>query len=120
LVYLERQERWAYLVPPGLQVFQALTVQPAPPASLEFLVPLVQPGSTGQQALLELLVSQVSLVLPELLVFQELLVRLVLRAQQGQPALTVQAVLLEQLVLKVPLAPSASALAPQEPQEPQE
>jgi hypothetical protein len=38
---LERQERWAYLVPPGLQVLQALTVQPAPPASLEFLVPLV-------------------------------------------------------------------------------
>jgi hypothetical protein len=56
---LERQERWACLVPPGLQEWQALTVRQEPPASLEFLVLLVQPGSTGQQ------------VLPELLVFQE-------------------------------------------------
>ena len=42
-----------FQVPPGLQELQALTVQQEPPASLEFLVPL------------ELLVSQVPLVLPE-------------------------------------------------------
>jgi hypothetical protein len=35
---LVRQERWACLVPPGLQEWQALTVRQEPPASLEFLV----------------------------------------------------------------------------------
>jgi hypothetical protein len=35
-------------------VLLALTALPEPPASLEFLVRLVQPGSTGQQALPEL------------------------------------------------------------------
>jgi hypothetical protein len=56
---------------------------------LEFLVPLVQPGSTGQQVRLELLVSPEQQALPELSVFQELRVRLVLRAvmvQQAQQA----------------------------------
>jgi hypothetical protein len=47
-----QQARWACLAPPELQELQALTVQQEPPASLEFLVPLVQPGSTGQQVLL--------------------------------------------------------------------
>jgi hypothetical protein len=59
-----RQERWACLVPPGLQELQALTVQQEPPASLEFLAPL------------ELLVSQVPLVLLESLAV------MVLQAQQ--------------------------------------
>jgi hypothetical protein len=62
---LEQQARWGCLVPPGLQELQALTVQQEPPASLEFLVRLVQPGSTGQQVLLELLVSQERQALPE-------------------------------------------------------
>jgi hypothetical protein len=48
------------------RVLQALTVLQEPPASLEFLGPLVQPGSTGQQVLLELLVSQERQALPEL------------------------------------------------------
>ena len=47
-------------------VLLALTALPEPPASLEFLVLLVQPGSTGQQVLLELLVSQERQALPEL------------------------------------------------------
>jgi hypothetical protein len=34
-------------------VLQALTVQQEPPASLVYLAQLVQPGSTGRQALLE-------------------------------------------------------------------
>ena len=34
-------------------VLQGLTVQPAPQVSLEFLVLLVQPGSTAQQVPLE-------------------------------------------------------------------
>jgi hypothetical protein len=63
-----QQARWACLVPPELQELQALTVQQEPPASLVSQVPLVQPGSTGQQVLLELLE------------FLGLLVRLVLRA----------------------------------------
>jgi hypothetical protein len=63
-----QQARWACLVPPELQELQALTVQQEPPASLASQVPLVQPGSTGQQVLLELLE------------FLGLLVRLVLRA----------------------------------------
>jgi hypothetical protein len=70
---LERQERWAYLVPPGLQELQALTVQQVPPASLEFLVLL------------------------ELLVFQELLVRLVLRAVMVLQAQQVSSVSLVRL-----------------------
>jgi hypothetical protein len=45
------------------RVLLALTALPEPPASLEFLAQLVQPGSTGQQALPELLVSQVLLEL---------------------------------------------------------
>jgi hypothetical protein len=75
-------------------VFQ---VQPVPLVSLEFLVPLVQPGSTGQQALLELLVSQVPLVLPESSVFQELLVRPVLRAVMVPQVQQVSSVSLVQL-----------------------
>jgi hypothetical protein len=59
LVPMEQQARWACLEPPGLQELQVLTVQQEPPASLEFLVPL------------ELLVSQVPLVLLESSVFQE-------------------------------------------------
>jgi hypothetical protein len=48
------------------RVLQALTVQQEPPASLEFLALLVQPGSTGQQVLLELSESQERQALPEL------------------------------------------------------
>jgi hypothetical protein len=68
-------EQWEYLAQPAprelsvslvQRVLLALTALPEPPASLEFLVPLVQPGSTGQQVLLELLVSQAPLALPEL------------------------------------------------------
>jgi hypothetical protein len=57
---MEQQARWGCLVPPGLQELQALTVQQEPPASLEFLVLLVQPGSTGQ-------LEPLALVLLELL-----------------------------------------------------
>jgi hypothetical protein len=60
-----QQARWGCLVPPGLQELQALTVQPEPPASLVYLVLRVQPGSTGQQVLLELLVSQERQAPPE-------------------------------------------------------
>jgi hypothetical protein len=54
LVSPVQPEQWEYLVQPELQELPALTVQQEPPASLEFLVLLVQPGSTGQQVLLEL------------------------------------------------------------------
>jgi hypothetical protein len=47
-------------------VLLALTALPEPPASLVYLVPLVQPGSTGQQVLLELLVFQERQALAEL------------------------------------------------------
>jgi hypothetical protein len=40
------------------RVSLALTALQVPPASLVYLAQLVQPGSTGQQVLLELLVSQ--------------------------------------------------------------
>jgi hypothetical protein len=80
------QQAQLVLVLRGLLGYRALRAQLAsverlePLASLEFLAPLVQPGSTGQQVRLELLVSPEQQALPELSVFQELRVRLVLRA----------------------------------------
>jgi hypothetical protein len=59
---LEQQARWGCLVPPGLQELQALTVLQEPLVSLEFLV---QPGSTGQQALPESSVFQERQAPPE-------------------------------------------------------
>jgi hypothetical protein len=61
---MEQQALRACLEPPGLQELQVLTVQQEPPASLELLAPL------------ELLVSQVPLVLLESLAV------MVLQAQQ--------------------------------------
>jgi hypothetical protein len=48
------------------QELQALTVQQEPPASLEFLALLVQPGSMGQQALPESRAVTELQALPEL------------------------------------------------------
>jgi hypothetical protein len=62
-VWLEILGMMALLEP---QELQALTVQQEPLASLEFLAPLVQPGSTGQQVLLESSVSQERQAPPEL------------------------------------------------------
>ena len=90
-----QQARWACLVPPELQELQALTVQQEPPASLVSQVPLElqvfqeRRAPPESRAVTELQAQQASLV------FQELQVLRVLRAQQGQPALTGQAVLLE-------------------------
>jgi hypothetical protein len=47
------------------RVSLALTALPEPPASLVYLARRVQPGSTGQQVLLELLVSQERQAPPE-------------------------------------------------------
>jgi hypothetical protein len=66
LVPMEQQARWGCLVPPGLQELQALTELQVPPASLEFLVRLVQPGSTEQQVLLESRAVTERQALPEL------------------------------------------------------
>jgi hypothetical protein len=54
-----------FLAPLEPLVLRASTVQQEPPASLVYLAQLVQPGSTGQQVLLELLVSQERQALPE-------------------------------------------------------
>jgi hypothetical protein len=95
---LVQPEQWEYLAQPAPPGLLGLTVLQEPPASLEFLVLLVQPGSTGQQVRLELLVSPEQQALPELSVFQELRVRLVLRAvmvllEQQALALTAQVAL---------------------------
>jgi hypothetical protein len=60
---LVQPEQWEYLAQPELL---ALTALPEPPASLVYLVLRVQPGSTGQQVLLELLVFQERQAPPEL------------------------------------------------------
>jgi hypothetical protein len=61
---MEPQAQLELSVSPEQLVLQALTVQQVPPASLEFLVRLVQPGSTG---LLVRLVSRAVMVLLGLL-----------------------------------------------------
>jgi hypothetical protein len=110
LALLERQARWGCLVPPGLQELQALTELQVPPASLEFLVLLVQPGSTGQQVLLELLVSQERQALPELRAVTVLQVLKVLRERLVLPARMELAAQQE----LVPLEPLALTVPPEQ------
>jgi hypothetical protein len=95
VVQLVQPAQWEYLAQPAPRELLGLTVLQEPPASLEFLVLLVQPGSTGQQVLLELQAVMVPQAQQVSSVFQALQVLRVLRAQQGQPVLTGQAVLLE-------------------------
>jgi hypothetical protein len=63
---LVQPEQWEYLAQPAPPGLLGLTVLQEPPASLVYLAQLVQPGSTGQQVLLELLVSQERQAPPEL------------------------------------------------------
>jgi hypothetical protein len=92
-------EQWEYPAQPAQPELQALTVLQVPPASLEFLV---QPGSTGQQVLLELLVSQERQALPESRAVMVLQALKALRELQVLQALMEQAVLLEPQVLVLP------------------
>jgi hypothetical protein len=118
LVPMEQQARWGCLAPPGLQELQALTVLQVPPASLVYLARRVQPGSTGQQVLLELLVSQERQAPPESRAVMVLQALKALREQLVLQALMEQAVLLEPQVWELPALLALAVPSPSAPAQP--